>query len=145
VHQSLKLTRSGDTLHRELGMGFNAGLVYHKNYNTSATLLGQISKRRVKGNGNYFAYRIGLGYMHSWVPNTYVFERGVVKKEVTSLNYIIAEPSIEWGWSLSKSPGFIEGIYLRPKVQFSAPYFMGSNQYLMLDLGVFINTKKTAQ
>ncbi len=130
--------KNGKTLNKLWGIGARSGIYSHKEYNTGYWLQSEVQHSRRKKETTGHRYSLGLGWLRTRIPEVYkISSAGQIEKKYNKgLNYFLSSLSYEKYWNLSRPwNNWISGIYIRPRIQLLFPYFQGSSQYFLFELG----------
>lgn len=142
IHEHEKVKRNGNTRTRQWELGGRLGSYYHRNYQTSLWVQGEAAWKNNHLKGSYYRFSLGIGGLQSWVPKSYRFTRSGELEYVGArgIPYILVSPSVEWGWRPKKSLPWVESYFIRPRLQWQAPYFQGSNHYFLFEFGISLKS-----
>ena len=113
------------------------GLYYHKRYQTGITPAISFSYLSVRDSKKTFGAGMGLGYLRTWVPNTYkISESGDMEKVISSHNYAMNTIFLSWGRNLKQDGLIPSNIYVKPQFMLALPNFPNAVGYFMLEVGV---------
>lgn len=137
INTTEKERRNGKIIKKEIQIGARTGFYYHRNYNSGLWLQGEIAQLRSKRDSRYQKYSLGIGGLQTWVPKVYsVNNQGAVEfKSAKGIFYGMVSPAVEWGWSIKKDNKLLDSWYIRPRLQWHFPYFLGTNEYLLFEIG----------
>lgn len=116
------------------------GVFYHRRYQTAVYAIQELSYECQKPNGRYRSCGLGLGYMRTFIPNTYEVKNGKVERTTSGDNYLIIPLFVTVG---RKPFGHQRlGWFAKPGVMLSMPGFPMATGYFLLEMGI---TKSVGQ
>lgn len=132
-----KVCRKGGLMKKEIQIGARTGFYFHHNYQSAFWLQGEIAQLRSKSAKRYHKYSLGVGGINTWVPKVYALNsQGDVEFErAKGIFYGLVSPAIEWGWAFQEENRLFYSWYIRPSIQWQFPYFLGTNEYLLFEVG----------
>lgn len=135
-----KVRKNGKIIKKENLIGGRAGFYFHRNYQTGLWLQGEIAHLRSKSDKRYHTFSLGIGCVETWVPKVYsINNQGDVEySRAKGIFYGMVSPAFEWGWNFKKENKTLNSWYIRPKLQFQFPYFLGTNEYLLFEIGIHL-------
>ena len=92
------------------------GFYYHKNYHNAGLLLLSSGIERTNEKNRSWAILPGLGYMQTFIPNTYVLNNGVYEKTTISHGHVTAQLCLRHARPFGKAENltwFVQPTYLR--------------------------------
>jgi hypothetical protein len=133
-----KERKNGKTIEKAIQIGARTGFYFHRNYQSGLWFQGEVSHVRSKNEKRYSRFSFGFGGLQTWVPNVYSakINEPVSFKRVQGITYGIVSPAVEWGWNTKRENKFFCGWYIRPRLQWQFPYFLGTNEYLLFEIGL---------
>ncbi|MEQ9593330.1 MAG: hypothetical protein RLN86_12055 [Cyclobacteriaceae bacterium] len=135
---------NGKVMAKDLLLGARLGFYFHKDYQTAFWLQGELARKKMKSRGRSRTISLGLGGIETWIPNSYLVDQNgsIDYRSGKGIAYFLLSPSIEWAKEISNYQGFISEWYVRPRIQWQFPYFQGTNQYLLIEMGVKLRGSK---
>lgn len=110
---------------------------HHKRYQTGITSGLSLAYDVVKSNNKTFSTGLGLGYLRTYVPNTYqISESGQMEKTLSGHNYLAGSAFVSWGRAFQQKGLVPSRAYLKPQLMYSLPNFPNAVAYLLLEVGV---------
>lgn len=137
--EKVKTSRKGviKTKHKVIEITPSVGFYYHRRYQTGIFILPEIEYFRIKQNGKFFSIGLGLGYMRTFIPNTYeVLSNGEVNKINAGHDYFIRNYYVIFGKDLSVKKGIPLQYFIKPQLMTASPNFPKKVAYFILEIGI---------
>ena len=133
VDPGLKAVKS----QQELRAGISLSFYHHRRLNTGLTIGPEIQWIRTSRKGFQFGLVADLGYLRTFIPNTFaVNEVGEIKEEgLSGTDHFFYNLGLRFGKDLRFTQGKGVEWMIKPKLQFQHPYFEKRNQYFLLEIG----------
>jgi len=110
---------------------------YHKRYQTGLFIMPETKYTRQNPKGGFYALGIGLGYLRTFIPNTYdVNSSGEVNKSAAGHNYFATNYFISFGKDLSIQNNLPIAFFIKPQFIYAIPNFPNGTGYFAIELGV---------
>lgn len=137
--ESVKNKRNGTEIIKSKALVLSPYLAFfhHKRYQTGITPGLSFAYDVSKSNNKTFSAGIGLGYLRTYVPNTYqISEAGEMEKTTAGHNYFTGSAFVSWGRAFEQN-GFIPSrAYIKPQLMYAMPNFPNAVAYLLFEVGV---------
>lgn len=126
-------------LTKRIDLSPQLGFYYHQHYQTGLFALPELSYIRQNAKGNYTAFGIGAGYMHTRVPRVYDFDTsGEIEQIGAGYHYFISNYFVTFGKDLSVQKGIPLSIYAKPQLVHTLPNAGRGIWYFALELGLSV-------
>jgi len=120
----------------ELQISPTLGFYTHRRYQTALFFIPDIRIMRQNQKGGQIGAGLGLGYLRTFIPNTYeVGSDGQVQKTLAGYHYLATSVSLHFGRMLNLQRREM-GYYVRPQFVFATPGFPRGTGYFWLELGI---------
>ena len=138
-----KAKKKGDkTILKSLKLEPGLGFYYHKRYQTGVLLNTELQFNRQSPKGNFFGYGFGLGYLRTFIPNTFeVSEGGKVEQTTAGHNYFAPGIFFTLGKDLSIKRNIPLCWFIKPNIIMALPNFPTTVTYFVLELGITYKLK----
>lgn len=133
---------SSKTINKSFLVSPALGIFHHRRYQTGLFFIPEVKFKRQNPKGNFFECGIGIGYLRSFIPNSYeVNSSGEVNKIVAGFNYLATNYFISFGKDLSIKKNLPIAYFLKPQFIYAVPNFPNGTGYFALELGIRYNLK----
>jgi hypothetical protein len=113
------------------------GVFYHKRYQTGVLPAVGLSYQSVRGAKKTFSGGLDLGYLRTFVPNTYqITEEGLMEGIVAGHNYLATNVYVSLGRNIIQDGMKPSTIYVKPQFMLALPNFPNAVGYFMLEIGL---------
>lgn len=110
----------------------SVGFFYHRRYQTALFFLPELELAQMRPNGRTFGFGLGLGYLRTFVPNTFeVEDDGRVNKTPAGHQYLLSSVFIAFERPLGSVHFFI-----KPELLYAVPNFPKGVGYFAFEFGV---------
>lgn len=128
---------SSKTINRSLILSPALGFFYHQNYQTGLFFMLELKYRRQNQRGVFFGFGIGLGYLRTFIPNTYEVDgSGEINQTTAGYNYFASNYFISFGKDLSIRKNIPLACFIKPQFMYAIPNFPNGTGYFALELGI---------
>lgn len=135
--KKVKKSGSEKMIRKSIDLSPSVGFFYHRRYQTGLFVLPEISFSRSADRKSHFSTGIGLGYMRTFVPNTFeVLETGEVEKTIAGHHYFLANYFLSFGRTVHLPSGTSANIFIKPQFMIAMPNFPNGVGYFALELGI---------
>lgn len=118
------------------------GFYYHRRYQTGLFVIPEAKYKRQNEKGAFYELGIGLGYLRTFIPNTYeVNESADINKTAAGHNYFATNYFVSFGKDLSIKRNLPLAYFIRPQFMYAIPNFPKGTGYFALELGVTYRLK----
>lgn len=125
------------TIYRGFVLTPTVGFFYHKRYQTAINVVPEIKYTRSSERGGYFETGLGLGYMRTFVPNTFTVSNNYeVQKTVAGHNLFASTFFFAFGKNITVKDNIPMGLYIKPQYLLAAPNFPTATSYFLLEIGI---------
>lgn len=115
----------------------NIGFYFHKDYQTGAFALPELSYSRKNQKGNFRSIGLGVGYMRTFIPNVYeVNTANEIKRTIAGNNYFLSTCFVAFGKDLSVKYSIPMGVYIKPQIMYALPNYPNGVTYFALEIGI---------
>ena len=119
------------------------GFFFHRRHQTGLFLLPEIGYLRTNRKRRQFGTGLGIGYLHSIIPNVFeVTDEGQVEESRASHNFFLASIYTRWGRQLKDSQF---GYFFQPQFLYALPNYPNGVAYLALEIGITYRLKSPAK
>ena len=119
------------------------GLFFHRRHQTGLFVLPEIGYLRTNRKRRQFGTGLGIGYLHSIIPNVFeVTAEGQVEESRASHNFFLASIYTRWGRQL-KDSSF--GYFVQPQFLYALPNYPNGVAYLALEIVITYRLKPSAK
>ena len=134
-----KRTRRGQerSVDKNLLLQPSLGIFYHERYQAGLMVLPEWSLLRQNERGGHFSVGAGVGYLRTFIPNTYeVSASGEISKVTAGHDYLLTSYFISFGKDFSVQKDLPFGYFIKPQFLYAAPNFPKGVGYFALELGL---------
>lgn len=133
---------SSKIIHKSLIISPTLGFYYHRRYQTGLFVMPEVKYKRQNRKGAFYEFGVGLGYLRTFISNTYeVSVNGEVRKVSAGHNYFATNYFISFGKDLSVKKNLPIAYFIKPQFMYAVPNFPGGVGYLALELGISYRLK----
>lgn len=113
------------------------GIFYHERYQAGLMVLPEWSLLRQNERGGHFSVGAGVGYLRTFIPNTYeATASGEVNKVVAGHDYLLTSCFVAFGKDFSVQKDLLFGYFIKPQFLYATPNFPKGVGYFALELGL---------
>tara|TARA_R110002050_G_scaffold6037_1_gene25783 strand:- start:1362 stop:1895 length:534 start_codon:yes stop_codon:yes gene_type:complete len=128
---------SSKTINKNILISPALGFFCHRRYQTGLFFIPEIKYKRQNPKGRFYEVGIGLGYLRTFIPNTYeVNSSGEVNKTNAGYNYFATNHFISFGKDLSIKKDLDLAYFIKPQFMYVVPNFPNGIGYFALELGI---------
>ena len=128
---------SSKTINKSLLISPALGFFYHRRNQTGLFFIPEVKYKRQNPKGGFYEVGIGIGYLRTFIPNTYEVNRsGEVNKTVAGHNYFATNYFISFGKDLNIKKNLPIAYFLKPQFMYAVPNFPNGIGYFVLELGI---------
>lgn len=132
-------TKAGKEIDKAIYFGASTGMFYHRRYQTGLFASPELSLKRKNVKGNTFATGVGLGYLRTFIPNTYEINvNGDVQKTIAGHDYLLSSIFVSFGKSIKSHRGRSLEYFVKPQFLYATPNFPNGVGYFALEIGINI-------
>ncbi|WP_421918960.1 hypothetical protein [Marinifilum sp.] len=133
---------SSKTITKSLLFSPALGSFYHRRYQTGVFFMPEAKLKRKNPKGKFYEIGVGLGYLRTFIPNTYkVNDAGEVSKTLAGHNYFATNYSISFGKDLSVKKNLLVAYFIKPQFIYAVPNFPNGTGYFALEIGIKYSLK----
>jgi len=127
---------SKTSIQKNLVLSPSIGSFYHRRYQTAILPSINIAYQSVRNEKRTFRGGLGVGYLRTFVPNTYsVSDAGIMESTMAGHNYLAGTVFASWGRNFSQEGLIPSSVFLKPQFVYAVPNFPGGVAYFMLEVG----------
>lgn len=113
------------------------GFYYHRRYQTGLFLIPEGKYRSLNQKGLFHEFGLGLGYLRTFVPNTYeVTGNDEVRKVSAGHNYFATNFFFTIGKDLGVAKEMPIAYFIKPQLMYAVPNFPKGVGYFVLEIGI---------
>ncbi len=113
------------------------GFFYHRRYQTGLFLIPEAKYKRQNPKGGFYEVGFGIGYLRTFIPNTYeVSSNGEVNKVIAGHNYFASNYFVSFGKDLSIKKNLPIAYFIKPQFMYTVPNFPNGIGYFAFELGI---------
>ena len=121
---------------KQLLAGPSLGFFYHRRYQTSLYFIPEVHITRQNIKGNQIGAGMGVGYLRSFIPNTYqAGSDGQAVDAVAGHHYFATSIAVRFGRAIHLEKRDL-GFYISPQFLYLLPNFPKGTGYFLLEIGV---------
>ncbi len=125
---------------KTISLGSSVGFYFHRRYQTGVFVLPELAYNRQNVKGRSFSFGFGLGYLRTFIPNTYEVDvSGEIAKITPGHNYFLSNLFVAFGKKVRSGKGHLKSYYVKPQLLYAIPNFPNGVGYFALEVGLKLN------
>lgn len=135
--QGTKKTGETQPISKSILIGPTIGFFYHKRYQTGLFIMPEVKYKRQNQQGRFYELGVGLGYLRTFIPNTYeVNENGEVRATSAGHHYFATSYFVSFGKDLSVTKNIPVAYFIKPQFLYAVPNFPKGTGYFAFEIGM---------